>query len=109
MAMYSRYDKFRDSCVLDIDGQTWPDPLLNHNFGTLSKIPTEHTITSRDLAKFWTCMWEEYGLNEKDDLLLNINGIKYLMDLKPGDIIYKVDPNDLDGFYDNKQIGREDD
>ena len=106
--MASRYDHFNDSVVLDTDGQLWPDPLFNYNNGKLSKIPTELKITTRSLTRFWTTMFEEYGLVEKDDQLLNINGVKYLMDLKPGDIIYKVDINDLDNYFTDKQIGEED-
>lgn len=99
----SRYDFFKTSSVLDIDGQPFPDPLLNHNDGTLSKIPSAHTITSRDLTRFWTFMWEHYSITEMDDVLLNINGIQYLMDLRPGDIIYKVVPEDLTGFLTSRE------
>jgi len=95
-----------ESLVLDIDGQKWPDPLLNYNIGTLSSLPTEYRITSRDLERFWVCMFEQYGITEQDDLWLNINGIKYLMDLKPGDTIYKVAPSDLINFVENVQVGR---
>jgi hypothetical protein len=105
--MRSRYDYFKNSSVLDIDGQMWPDPLFNYNDGVLSKLPTEYKITSRDLTRFWTCMWEQYGMNEMDDCLLNINGVKFIMDLKPGDIIYKIVPEDLEGFHSSKQIGKE--
>jgi len=52
-------------------------------------------------------MHEQYGMNEMDDIWLNINGIRYLMDLRPGDIIYKIVPQDLEGFLLNKQIGHE--
>jgi len=105
--VHSRYDYFKDSQVLDVDGQLFPDPLFNYNIGAISKLPTEYKITVRDLTRFWTFMWEQYGMNEKDDQFLNINGIKYIMDLKPGDTVYKVVPEDLDGFFKNKQIGKE--
>jgi hypothetical protein len=105
--MKSRYDYFKDGATLDIDGQTFPDPLFNYNEGVLTQLPTEYKITSRDLARFWTCMFEQYGMNEMDDVWLNINGVKYVMDLRPGDIIYKVVQNDLDGFMTTKQIGVE--
>jgi len=104
--MKSRYDYYSDTHVLDIDGQTYPDPLsINYNIGRLTKIPTNYKITARDLQRFWTCMYEQYGRTELDDIWLNINGISYLMDLKPNDVIYKVVPEDLEGFIINKQIG----
>jgi len=106
--MKSRYDFFNDSSVLDNDGQTFPDPLLNYNTGSLTQLPSEYKITARDLQRFWTCMWEQYSMNELDDIWLNINGIPYVMTLKPGDVIYKVVPQDLEGFLTTKQIGYED-
>ena len=106
--MRSRYDYFEESSILDEDGQTWPDPLtINYNIGRLTKIPTNYSITARDLQRFWTCMFEQYNMIELDDIWLNINGIQYLMDLKPNDIIYKVVPEDLEGFIIKKQSGTE--
>ena len=99
----------REGKVLDIDQQAFPDPLINYNIGALSQIPTEYKITARDLSRFWVTMWEQYGLTEMDDVWLSINGIKYLMDLRPGDVIYKVVPEDLDGFMVNRQIGHYED
>ena len=104
--MQSRYDYFNESKVLDIDGQTWPDPLsIDYNTGKLSKIPTHYKITIRDLQRFWVCMHEQYGRTDLDDLWLNINGIPYLMTLQPNDVIFKVVPEDLEGYILNKQIG----
>ena len=95
----------KEANSIDDDGQPWPDPLsINYNHGTLSKIPTEYKITTRDLQRFWTFMWEQYGMNEMDDLFLNINGIDYVMNLRPGDIIYKIVPEDLEGFITNKKL-----
>jgi len=94
-----------DGQSIDEDGQTFPDPLLNMNAGRLSKLPTEYKITTRDLTRFWTCMWEQYGMNELDDVWLLINGVDYVMSLKPGDVIYKVVPEDLTGFLTNRKIG----
>ena len=103
----SRYDFMEESLVLDTDGQKFPDPLLDFNVGTLSLLPTEYEITSRDLERFWVCMHEQYGMTELDDMWLNINGIKYVMDLKPGDKIYKVQPNDLTDFLNRRQAGHQ--
>jgi hypothetical protein len=105
--MSDRYDYMVESNVLDEDGQKWPDPLINYNDGALTTLFTEYQITERDLSRFWVCMMEQYGTTNMDDLWLNINGIPYLMMLKPGDMIYKVAPADLTGFHTNKKIGHE--
>jgi hypothetical protein len=98
----------QESCILDQDGQTWPDPLtIDYVNGSLSKLPTEYKITARDLQRKWTMMWEQYGMNEMDDIWLSINGINYIMELKPSDVIYKVVPEDLEGFITQKQVGTE--
>lgn len=104
--MKSRYDYFEESTVLDIDGTAYPDPLtVNYNEGRLTKIPTEITISARNLAKFWTLMYEEYSQTYHDDLLLNENGVPYVMCLRPGDIILKPVQSDLTGFIESKAIG----
>jgi hypothetical protein len=105
--MQSRYDFMEESVVLDKDGICFPDPLIDYNNGVLSKIPTLHRITNEDLKKFWVCMWENYQLNYYDDLWLNINGIPYLMELKPGDEIYKLAVEDLTNYITSKQLGSE--
>jgi hypothetical protein len=97
----------KESVVLDNDGVCYPDPLINYNNGKLSRIPTLYTITDQDIRKFWVCMWEQYGMNYYDDLWLNANGIPFLTYLKPGDQIYKVSPQDLDGYIKNKILGTE--
>jgi hypothetical protein len=97
----------KDSVVVDTDGVCFPDPLIDYNHGTLSKIPTLYTITDNDLAKFWVTMWEQYGLNYYDDLWLNINGVAYLMELRPGDQIYKVEEGDLTKYIETKELGAE--
>jgi hypothetical protein len=102
--MRSRYDFMEDSIVLDIDGICYPDPLMDYNSGKISRIPTIYSITEQDLRKFWTCMWEQYGLNHSDDLWLNINGIPFITSLRPGDTIYKVAPEDLEGYLKKSDI-----
>jgi len=98
----------KPSRVVDTDGAIFPDPLINMNVGSLTQIPTEYRVTSRDLTRWWVAMYELYGMLEYDDLLLNINGCRYLTDLHPGDLIYKPAVADLTGFLENKQIGYED-
>ena len=87
--MRSRYDFMENGMVQDKDGEFFPDPLLDWEVEVKS-IPTLYTITEVDLSKFWLVMWKEYGVNHSDDLWLNANGIPYVMDLKPGDQIYKI-------------------
>jgi hypothetical protein len=106
--MQSRYDFFDESVVIDNDGQSWPDPLtIDYNTGRLTKLPVEQKITSRDLTRFWTLMYEKYNISYYDDLLLNENGIPYVMMLKPGDILLMPAFEDIEGFITNKQIGYE--
>lgn len=88
-----------DSEVLDIDGTCFPDPLsINYDRGNVTKLPTAHTITARDLVLFWITVYEKYGLNYYGDLVLNENGIPYIGMLEPGDTIYLPDSADLTGF-----------
>ena len=104
--MKSRYDYFEESTVLDIDGTAYPDPLtINYNEGRLTKIPTELKISARNLARFWTLMTEEYGISHYDDLLLNENGVPYVMCLRPGDVILKPVLEDITGFVEKKAVG----
>jgi hypothetical protein len=106
--MLSRYDFYKESVVLDPeDNICYPDPLLDYNHSTMSRIPPLYTINEQDIRKFWVCMWENYGMNYYDDLWLSANGISYLMELHPGDEIYKVPAEDLTGLFLNRQQGTE--
>lgn len=97
--MNSRYDYYGESNVLDTDGINFPDPLkLNLNNGELTKIPIAHTVSVTDIAKPWTIMEKNYGLEEYDDILLLENTIPYIMSLAPGDTIYLPKSEDLLGF-----------
>lgn len=105
--MVSRYDTMNESVVVDVDGICYPDPLVDYTKGKLSSIPSLYTITDNDLRNFWICMWENYQMNHSDDYWLNINGVPYLMDLKPGDQIYKITPSDLKNYLKSRQKGTE--
>lgn len=97
--MQSRYDFFKESSVLDEDGQAFPDPLsVNYNNGKLEKIPQSHKITVGELSKPWTLVENFYGIEYYDDILLNENNIPYITTLAPGDTIYIPHTEDLDGF-----------
>lgn len=97
--MSNRYDYMKESVVTDIDMETFPDPLtVRYNNTKLTKIPAEHAVQIGDITKFWYSMTKQYGSPDMDDVLLSLNGIKYIGDLKPGDIIYYLNSDDLTNF-----------
>lgn len=97
--MISRYDYMESSKVFDIDGESFPDPLsVAYNNVELTKLPSKKSVSSVDIAKFWLFMYNNYNIQEKDDILLGLNGIPYIGMLEPGDDIFLVDSTDLDNF-----------
>lgn len=107
--MKSRYDYMSESSTADIDNEKFPDPLsTTFNDIQLTKVPPLVRVTDVDITKFWLFMNKNYGLQEMDDILLNINGIHYLGSLRPGDILYLIDQNDIFNFNDQKLGGEED-
>lgn len=107
--MKSRYDYMNESSTADIDNEKFPDPLsTTFNDIQLTKVPPQVQVTDADITKFWLFMNKNYGLQEMDDILLNINGIHYLGSLRPGDILYLIDQNDIFNFNDQKLGGEED-
>lgn len=101
--MKSRYDYMKESCVQDTDGENFPDTLsVSYNDVQLTQIPTAHKLTQADIEKFWLYMYNSYGLQDMDDILLNINGIPYIGAEKPGEILFKVTSDDLYNFENNK-------
>ena len=107
--MKSRYDYMSESSTADIDNEKFPDPLsTTFNDIQLTKVPPLVRVTDVDITKFWLFMNKNYGLQEMDDILLNINGIHYLGSLRPGDVLYLIDQNDIFNFNDQKLGGEED-
>lgn len=101
--MTSRYDFFADSQVTDTDGQAWPDPLsVTYNDVQLTKAPPQYNLKDADITKFWLFMNNRYGVQEMDDILLNINAIPFLGMERPGDAIYLVELSDLQKFNTQK-------
>jgi wobble nucleotide-excising tRNase len=80
---------------------------INYNIGKLTKIPTVQKIDTRIIAKPWIMLYEKYGINYYLDLLLDINGIRYVTDLTPNDEIYMPSQEDIEGFVTNKLVGTE--
>lgn len=79
----------KPSKVLDIDGQAFPDPLsIKYGDFSLSKVPTASEVNMAAIQKFWKFMFDRYGITYYDDLLLSQNGVDYLGNLEPGDVLY---------------------
>lgn len=107
--MKCRYDYMNESSTTDIDNEKFPDPLsTTFNDIQLTKVPPQVQVTDVDITKFWLFMNKNYGMQEMDDILLNINGIHYLGSLRPGDALYLIDQNDIFNFNDQKLGGEED-
>lgn len=107
--MKSRYDYMNESSTTDIDNEKFPDPLsTTFNDIQLTKVPPQVQVTDVDITKFWLFMNKNYGMQEMDDILLNINGIHYLGSLRPGDALYLIDQSDIFNFNDQKLGGEED-
>lgn len=101
--MTSRYDYFSESDVTDTDGEAWPDPLsVTYNDVQLTKAPPQYNLTDADITKFWLFMKRQYGIQELDDILLNINAIPYLGMERPGDAIYLLELEDMKKFNTQK-------
>lgn len=101
--MKSRYDYYKESQVLDIDGEAWPDPLsVSFNDIQLTKAPPQYQLKDGDITKFWLFMEKYYNRQDMDDILLNINAIPYLGMERPGDAIYLVEMSDMEAFTTQK-------
>lgn len=104
--MKSRYDFMTESKITDIDNEPYPDPLsVSYNDVQLTKMPTSSQLSIGDITKFWLYMRKVYGIQEFDDVLLNINGVPYKGMLKPGDEIFNIEVEDLFNFHTQKLPG----
>lgn len=107
--MKSRYDYMEESKVVDIDNENYYDPLsVSYNDVQFTKVPIQAQVSDTDITKFWLFMNKNYGIEEMDDVLLNINAIPYVGSLRPGDALYLVDGKDLDNFNTQKLGNTED-
>jgi hypothetical protein len=77
------------------DGEQYPDPLSIIYGNAITKLPSQHIISSIDIAKFWYYFYQKYDSVEGDDILLGRNGIPYVGMLKPGDKLYELEEEDL--------------
>lgn len=97
--MRSRYDFIKPSQITDTDGEQFPDPLTApYNNVQYTQAMTYKQIGTADIAKFWVFMLNNYGIQELDDVLLSLNQIPYIGYLKPGDIVYTMDINDIQNY-----------
>ena len=99
----NRYDFMKSSDQCDTDGETWPDPLsIRYNNIKLTTMPRSLNsgkgASAADIAKFWYTMYKYYGTSDLDDVLLSVNGIKYIGDMHLGDSLAMLDYNDLSAF-----------
>lgn len=107
--MKSRYDYMTDSSVRDVDNENYFDPLsISYNDVQLTKAPPQYTVKDGDITKPWLMMNKNYGVQDRDDILLNLNGIPYIGSLTPGDVLFLVDLNDIDNFQSQKLSDAED-
>lgn len=98
----------KESEVADIDNQKWPDPLsVTYNDVSFKAVPTEARLSAADLDKFWLFMQKNYKRTDLDDILLNLNGIPYIGMEQPGDVILKLDIDDIQNFDIRKVSGSE--
>lgn len=106
--MISRYSFMTESQkgVDPQDGTPYPDPLsINYRNTQLTSMPQYTQIEQRYLDRFWTLVYDFYGLTEYDDILLMINNVPYISSLEPGSNIYLLSLNDLQNFHTQKQPG----
>ncbi len=93
----TRYDYMKESQVTDIDGEVYLDPLsIDYSKLELTEVPTPNKISSADIQKFWLYMYNNYGSDSMDDILLSINGIGYIGELEPGSVIFNISQNDME-------------
>lgn len=107
--MANRYDFMEESDVRDIDNVAYYDPLsVSFNDVQLTSAPDAVRIADKDITKIWLFMRDNYGVQDEDDILLELNEIPYRGMLKPGDTLYLISKNDLDNFATQKLGSSED-
>lgn len=87
-----RYDKMQPSTVYDQDevcaelNDTFPNP-LTLEYADPSTYQ-RFLLKQEDVDRFWLANYRMYGNVNNDDLLLDINHIRYVTQLEAGDIVY---------------------
>ena len=88
------------------DNQPYPDPLsINYKNTQLTSIPEYIEIDQNYIEHFWTLMYNVYGRQDMDDILLALNNVPYIGALTPGDKIFLIKDTDLLNFHTQKQPG----
>lgn len=101
--MANRYDFMKESDVRDIDNVAYFDPLsVSFNDVQLTSAPPMKKLTDKDITKIWLFMKDNYGVQDEDDILLEMNEVPYRGMLKPGDDIFLVSKDDMDNFNSQK-------
>lgn len=103
--MRSRYDLYKKSSVLAAsDSSAYPDVCsVNFTKFKFTDNPTTYTLTAVDIKKFSIFIGKMYKMTELDDIILNINNIESVNDLKPGDKIVLPSLKDLETYYYNNR------
>lgn len=95
----TRYDFMTESKVTDADGTAYPDPLsVDYSKLKLTEVPIPKEVSASDIEKFYLYMYNNYGTDSLDDVLLLLNGIGYVGELEPGSIIFNFSMQDLKHF-----------
>lgn len=117
--MITRYDLMSESTQIDIDNDSFPDPLsLNYNDILNSKDfsipPLQYEIDELFIKKPYMYIYTYYSnkpilkiIDSKgnvflDDIILDINNIKHKDYLKEGEIIYFPDAEELQAYISSR-------
>jgi len=96
----SRYDLLKESIQTNDEGITYPDimsfPINKYKPRFASR---EYGVTEPDIDRFYIVCYKTYGVSFYDDLVLWLNNIDTVHNIKPGDTIFLPDKRDLDRFY----------
>lgn len=99
--MLSRYDYMRESKVVDIDGEKFPDPLTIDYTGptkNLSRLPGVITLDTQNIKKLWLAFYKATEELAGDDILYSVNGIEHIGLLEPEDTIRLYDTSLVSQF-----------
>ena len=96
--MNSRYDFMKPSKYKDdITGEFFPDPsTLNYNDIVSNRIKNLE-LTELTCEKFWTILPYVFKGYYYDDILLSVNNIHHRNFLKPGDVLFSPNEEDIEG------------
>jgi hypothetical protein len=82
----------------------YPD-ILSVSFNVkLTKQPVKYRLSDKEVSRFDLFIGGYYGSFDYLDLILFVNDVEYIHDLKIGDVLILPDKSDLDKFsFENRQ------